>query len=134
MKEARESLKKAVDLKSYYRNKVTFIRVAEADGKLVGILLCYLPPHLSIPLCWITWIGVRKSFRRIGVGSMLLRSLETQSRGRWHRIQCRVRVTNVPSNRLFARAGYVRVKYMRRKIRKRDSYKWEKKLGTYPHP
>lgn len=133
-KETRDELRRAAELGSYYRKKVTFLRVAEADGRLVGIALCYLPPKLAVPICWITWVGVERSFRRRGIGSMLLRSLETGSRGRWRMIQCNVRRSNTCSNKMFAKAGYARIKSLRRKIRKRHAYRWEKVLHPGPGP
>jgi ribosomal protein S18 acetylase RimI-like enzyme len=100
-------------------------RVAEDNGKLAGIVECDFPVS---GLCWIDWIIVRKSYQRKGIGSVLVRSLERDTQGKWNRIMCRTRLNNLPPSSLFKKLGYRKVSTLRRRIKKRTVYAWEKLL------
>src|SRR5271157_3489464 len=52
-------------------------RVAETDGRLVGIAIADLYPFMPAN-CWITWIAVKKAYRKRGIGKLLLKSFENE--------------------------------------------------------
>ncbi len=106
----------------------SIFRIATVGGTMAGIAVADLYP--SIPsVCWITWIAVKKSYRHKGIGTLLVRSFEIEPARRWDKIQCRVRVGNVISNDMFKKLGYKRIRMLRRKIRMRRVYVWEKPLN-----
>lgn len=58
--------------------------LAEADAALAGIVLCRLAADARGPIGWVSILGVRPRWRRIGLGSALLRAAfrELHARGR----------------------------------------------------
>ena len=58
--------------------------LAEADAALAGIVLCRLVADARGPIGWVSILGVRPRWRRIGLGSTLLRAAfrELHARGR----------------------------------------------------
>ena len=127
VKEIRDEVKmySANNLRTYIRNKDNVFRLAEDNGKIVGVVCAFTEPSR---LCWIDWIIVKKSYQRNGIGSMLIRNLEEAANGRWDRIRCRTRISNRRPSNMFEKLGYKRVATLSRRIRKRSAYTWEKIL------
>jgi ribosomal protein S18 acetylase RimI-like enzyme len=104
-------------------------RVAETDGRLVGIAIADLYPFMPAN-CWITWIAVKKAYRKRGIGKLLLKSFENEPAGRWSNIIGRARMSNLESNRLFESVGYVKSKTLKRRKPKRSVNQWEKHIQS----
>jgi ribosomal protein S18 acetylase RimI-like enzyme len=109
--------------------KSWYVKVAEENGRVVGVIVC---TFIGQPgLCWLNWVVVKKSYRRRGIGSMLVKSLEKPANDRWNRIRCRTRMSNGPSINMFKKLGYRKVATIHRRIRKRYAYTWEKILNSH---
>jgi ribosomal protein S18 acetylase RimI-like enzyme len=79
------------------------VLTARVGSELVGF--CFSEDDDG--LVWLAWFGVHPSFRRRGVGSGLLRSLEERVRnGRSHKIWCDCRTENQVSQAALIRQGY----------------------------
>ena len=119
----------AKNVRACIKRKDYIFRVAEDKGKIVGVIVCTFPGPSG--LCWINWIMVRRGYRRSGIGGMLIKNLEKTANGRWNRIQCKTRMNNKSSSRMFKELGYRKKATLRRRIHKRNVYAWEKILKDY---
>ena len=78
-------------------------------------------------LVWLAWFGVHPSFRRQGIGSHLLATLEaTVSNGRSHKIWCDCRTENEASRLALIRHGYSELCTVRNHWYGQDFILWEK--------
>jgi ribosomal protein S18 acetylase RimI-like enzyme len=124
-KEIRDEVKRysAKNLQTYVRNKANVFSVAKDKDKIVGVICAFTEPSR---LCWIDWIVVKKSYWRNGIGSMLIRDLEKTANGRWDKIRCRTRISNMRPSNMFEKLCYKKLSTLRRRVHKRDAYTWEK--------
>lgn len=136
-KEIKESIRghSIKKLKFLIKERDRVFRVAKIDGRVVGIIECYLPPTVktylppnNMPLCWITWVIVNKEYRHRHIGSLLIGSLENGSDIRWQRIQGNVRIGNSASNSMFRKLRYKKVETTMSQPKKTSRYRWEKLL------
>ena len=60
----------SVRICNHIKDKRFHFKVAEDEGKIVGVMEWAFPAPRMVPtLCWIQWLIVRKSCRRKGVGT-----------------------------------------------------------------
>jgi ribosomal-protein-alanine N-acetyltransferase len=83
---------------------------AVVDGEMVGFVGG--DPHPREGLGWITTIGVKTAFRRLGIGKALLEACEKQMTV--PTIRLTVRRTNLEAIEMYRNAGYVEVELWRR--------------------
>ncbi len=91
----------------YSRTGLSF--VAESDGKVVGFLLCQPMPHGwdDSKSLWLEFIAVSRTYRRTGIGGMLL--AQAFKAGRSHRYEqlcATLNPNNIPSRRLLESQGF----------------------------
>lgn len=119
------------NLQLLLKDKNHIFKVAKSRGKVIGVLEGVLPPAFGrTPLLWVTWVIVDKNYRRRHIGSLLMDRLENGAGRRWQKIQCRIRISNSASNRMFKKLGYKIIKVHKRRVKKRTAYKWEKLLPS----
>lgn len=81
-------------------------------------------------LIWLEWFGVHPSFRRAGIASALLRSLERSARVRKaHKIWCDSRTGNVESIAILQHHGYRQLCTLENHWHHQDYHLWEKQLS-----
>ncbi len=83
---------------------------AVVDGEMVGFVGG--DPHPREGLGWITTIGVKTAFRRLGIGKALLEACEKQMTV--PTIRLTVRRTNLEAIEMYRNVGYVEVELWRR--------------------
>lgn len=98
------------------------VLTAKVGSELVGF--CFTEDDDS--LVWLAWFGVHPSFRRQGIGSALLTSLEGRVRKRSHKIWCDCRTENEGSKAALARHGYNILCTVRNHWYGQDFILWEK--------
>ena len=76
---------------------------------------------------WLSWFGVHPDYRRMGIGSALLRKLESTVReGRSHKIWCDCRTENEVSKCTLAKEGYTQLFTLLNHWYGQDFIIWEK--------
>jgi L-2,4-diaminobutyric acid acetyltransferase len=79
--------------------------VAEADGRLAGVVLAYRPPHRDDTL-FVWQVGVHASMRGRGLGRRLLEAAVSRTGVRW--LEATVAPSNEASHHLFT--GFARAR------------------------
>lgn len=83
-------------------------------------------PHHKEGMGWITTIGVKEEYRRMGIGRALLDACEEKMAVPCIRLT--VRRTNVEAIEMYSRAGYVQVDFWRKYYPSgEDAYVYEKR-------
>lgn len=99
------------------------VLVARIEHEIVGF--CFSKSDDG--LVWLAWFGVHPSFRRQGIGSQLLATLEeTVRNGRSHKIWCDCRTENEASKVALTNHGYVELCTVRNHWYGQDFILWEK--------
>lgn len=100
--------------------------VAKNGSTLVGF--CF--SHYDDGLIWLDWFGVHPQFRRLGIASELLRSLEKSTRRRdIHKIWCDCRTTNTASKAILTLHQYQEICSVQNHWYGQDFILWEKYLS-----
>jgi len=74
----------------------------DIDGKMAGFIGG--DPHRSQGLGWITTVGVRPEFRKLGLGTALIQACENEMM--MPRVRLSVRRSNMEAQRLYVDLGY----------------------------
>ncbi|HEX7892322.1 MAG TPA: GNAT family N-acetyltransferase [Ramlibacter sp.] len=85
------------------------LRVAEADGVVLGVISLHFLPQLALPrdFCRIAYLCVAEGARGLGIGARLEAWAEAQARLRdCDRIELHSGVRRVDAHRFYARIGY----------------------------
>ena len=91
-------------LKSELGNENAVFLAAKTDGQVSG----YIGVHTVLDESYIANVAVKGTFRRLGIGSMLLDYAEEKVRAKGCSfISLEVRVSNAPAIRLYEKHGYV---------------------------
>lgn len=102
------------------------VLVAKVGNQVVGF--CF--SNSDDGLVWLAWFGVHSSFRRQGIGSVLLEKLEESVRnGRSHKIWCDCRTENEGSKVTLSKHGYVELCTVRNHWYGQDFILWEKPVA-----
>lgn len=98
------------------------VLVARSGNSVAGFCLS----RYDDGLVWLSWFGVAPDFRENGVGEALLRALaSTLSRRRAHKVWCDTRTSNVRSQRLLQRVGFVQLAELKNHWYGQDFFLWE---------
>jgi ribosomal protein S18 acetylase RimI-like enzyme len=101
------------------------VLVASAENDVVGFCIS----RYDDGLIWLSWFGVKDSFRKAGVGRKLLESLErTVPLRNAHKIWCDTRTSNVASQRVLEKAGFKTVATFSNHWYGQDFLIWEKTI------
>ncbi len=91
-------------LRSELTNDGAVFLTAKTDGEVSG----YIGMHTVLDECYIANIAVKNKFRRMGIGSLLLKQAENAAREKnCSFISLEVRVSNTPAITLYEKYGYV---------------------------
>lgn len=91
-------------LRSELTNDGAVFLTAKTDGEVSG----YIGMHTVLDECYIANVAVKNKFRRMGIGSLLLREAEKAAREKsCSFISLEVRVSNTPAITLYEKYGYI---------------------------
>jgi ribosomal-protein-alanine N-acetyltransferase len=91
-------------LRSELTNDGAVFLTAKTDGEVSG----YIGMHTVLDECYIANIAVKNKFRRMGIGSLLLKQAENAAREKnCSFISLEVRVSNIPAITLYEKYGYI---------------------------
>jgi|SRR5579859_3920004 len=113
-------------LKEYLSHEPDSLMVAKAGPLIVGF--CF--NREDDGLIWLTWIGIRKDFRRQGVASALLRALDDKAkRTGTHKVWCDCRTDNESAKLMLGRCSYSQICAIPNHWYGQDYILWEKLIG-----
>jgi RimJ/RimL family protein N-acetyltransferase len=99
------------------------VLVAQKDEQIVGF--CF--SNMDDGLIWLAWFGVHPAYRKDGVGTILLNTLDETARSRGsHKIWCDCRTENEASKVVLAKNGYSALCIVRNHWYGHDFILWEK--------
>jgi GNAT superfamily N-acetyltransferase len=84
------------------------VYLAMDDAIPVGVCGLYQNPAMPPHLAWLSWLGIRKSFRHRGVGSAMLASLVNlaQSKHRFSELWVYTDAHDISIHQFYERAGF----------------------------
>jgi ribosomal protein S18 acetylase RimI-like enzyme len=105
---------------------VDSVQVAMADSRPVGF--CF--SSIDDGIIWLSWFGVSSDYRRRGVGTSLLRTLDERAkRAKAHKIWCDCRQNNGESRATLASFGYREICQLFNHWYGQDFLLWERSIA-----
>lgn len=81
--------------------------VAEAGGKILGIIGYWRLGYHPRKVCWMDWFGVEKNHKRMGIGSaLLLNMLPILRKKRYRMICCEKSSKDIPAKLFYEKHGF----------------------------